>query len=658
MLDKKVVEKSTFIHKWIEDNVLYFKMLYPQAKEEDLREILIEIAEKYGFSPRAVIYNNYDDGKQVNSDLLSIYEWVEQTKPICGGNGTFFKNQDKKTSPIAKVITGRISTRKQYQRTRDQYDQSSYEYRYYDMMQKEAKIKINSIYGSFGATTFQLYNIFTAAATTGTAQSLISTTAVAFEGFLSDNARFRSIDEFMIYVGDVLHKTDYTYNYSIVPIIRDPGKVYDRMVNHFLEGVEVTDSICDIIWRVLENCNEEQLTRLYYKNNLYDFIDTPIIHDIMLEIFNTATSFRNPNAVPEELYGLLDQLWDYTNEFVFYNHAYTERINRLVHYKRRSVIIIDTDSNMINIEPWVGHLQKTVWEQSGTSMDDDNKLFASVNGLVFLVTRMVQTLLKKYCEDCNLLDEYAKRVNMKNEFYYARMLLADVKKRYAARTRLQEGVEIKVGSRKELDVKGYDFRKAGVNEDISNKLYSILLECIMRPEKINISRILAKLDFIERDIKESLKCGKRTYLLRMNCKSPRAYSNPDTQGAVLGPMLWNVAFPENEIEIPDKLDVVILNNVTLEQLETMEAKFPNEVDRIRKFIFNGPQKKHFEEKGLVYLALPNDGSGIPELFIPFINVDKIVTRNIGTFEPVMDALGIPMVSGSKDYKYFGNILNI
>ena len=55
---------------------------------------------------------------------------------------------------------------------------------------------------------------------------------------------------------------------------------------------------------------------------------------------------------------------------------------------------------------------------------------------------------------------------------------------------------------------------------------------------------------------------------------------------------------------------------------------------------------------------PNDGSDIPELFIPFINVDKIVTRNIGTFEPVMDALGIPMVSGSKDYKYFGNILNI
>ena len=658
MLDKVVVQKSKFIHKWIEDNVLYFKMLYPQAKEDDLREILVEIAEKYGFNPKAVIVNDYNDDAQINTDLLTLYDWVQNTKPICAGNGTFFKNQDKKTSPIAKVITGRISTRKAYQRKRDEFDQSSYEYQYYDMMQKEAKIKINSIYGSFGATTFQLYNLYTAAATTGTAQSLISTTAIAFEGFLSDNAKFRSIDEFMIYVGDVIHKTDYVFNYNILPVIRDKELVYERMIHHFLEDDMVTDQVCEIIWRVLENCNEEQLTRLYYKNNLYSFIDTPLIHDLMLEIFNTATSFRNPNAVPEELKGMLDDVWAYANEFVFYNHAYTERINRLVHYKRRSVIIIDTDSNMINIEPWVNHLQETVWEQSGTSMDYDNKLFASVNVLAFLVTKMVQTLLAKYCKDCNVLDEYAKRVNMKNEFYYARMLLANVKKRYAARTRLQEGIEIKVGGKKELDVKGYDFRKAGVNEDISKKLYSILLECIMRPEHIDVSRILSKLDFIEKDIRSSLKDGKRTYLLRMNCKNPRAYSNPDTQGAVLAPTLWNVTFPENEIEIPDKLDIVILNGVKLEELEKYEDKFPNEVDRIRRFIFNGPQKEHFASKGLVYLALPNDGSDIPELFIPFINIDKIITRNIGTFEPVMDALGIPMTSGSKDYKYFGNILNI
>ena len=659
-LPQQLVRNSKFIHKWIEDNVIYFKLLYPQAKDEDLREILIEIAEKYGFNPRAAIHNDYNDDALVQTDLLTLYDWVQDTKPICAGNGTFFKNQDKKSSPIAKVILGRISARKSYQHTRDEYDQSSYEYQYYDMMQKEAKIKINSIYGSFGATTFQLYNLYTAAATTGTAQSLISTTAISFEAYLSDNARFRSIDEVLIYIGNILEHTEYHFvPWEVVPLIVEPRIVYERFITHFLAEELITDSVKAVIWEVLTHCTNDQLTRIYYKNNLYEFIAAPKIHAILLDIFRTTDGFRNPNKVPDNIYPYLKELWELMNEFVFYNHAYTERINRLVHYKRQSVIVIDTDSNMINIEPWVEYLRDHIWEESGCELSTDDKTFASVNCLAFLVTQMVRALLAKYCKDCNVLDEWAQRINMKNEFYYGKMLLANVKKRYAALTKLQEGVEIKPGSKKELDVKGYDFRKSGVNEEISDKLYSILLECIMRPDQLNISRILSKLDYIENDIIQSLKQGRRDYLLRMNCKSPKAYSNPDTQGAVLGPMLWNTTFPENEIMIPDKLDVVILNGVKEEEfVAKMGDKYPDKVDRIVRFIFNGPQKEHFANKGLVYLALPNDGSNIPELFIPFINTGKIITRNIGTFEPVMDALGVPMTAGSKDYKYFGNILNI
>lgn len=117
-------------------------------------------------------------------------------------------------------------------------------------------------------------------------------------------------------------------------------------------------------------------------------------------------------------------------------------------------------------------------------------------------------------------------------------------------------------------------------------------------------------------------------------------------------------YPDNEISIPDKLDIVILNSVSLEQFETLEDEYPDMVERVRKYLFNGPQADHFKKKGLVYLALPNDGSDIPKCIIPFINVDKIITRNIGTFEPVMKALNVPMVSGGNDYKYFGNTLDI
>lgn len=659
MLDKQTVAHSLFIKQWIEDNVIYFKRLYPHAPEEHLREILIEVAESHGENPRAVIHNDYNDDMIVNTDLLTLYDWVNTNKPICAGNGTFFNNQNKASSPISKVILGRIGARKRYQVVRDEYVQDTYEYQYYDMMQQEAKIKINSIYGSFGATTFQFYNLYTAASTTGTAQSLISTTAISFEAFLSDNAKFRNIDEFMIYIGNILDKDDYSYPIYMVPLIRDRETVVNRLFGHFLTESEKTIAHKEVIEETLRHCSTEELTRIYYKNNIYAFMSTPLAHKLLLSVFNKTESFRNPNKVPAEIVDDLTLLWDYCSEFVFYNHAYTERINRLNHDKRQSVIVIDTDSNMINVEPWVRFLKENVWESSCTTMDENDKTFASVNIIAFLITKMLKSLLAKYCADCNVLPEMAaEHINMKNEFYYGKMLLADSKKRYSALTKLQEGKEIKEGSKKELDVKGYDFRKAGVSEDISNKLYSILLECIMRPTEISISRILSKLNYIENDIRNSLKQGKRTYLLRMNCKVPKAYAKPETQGAVLSVNLWNIMYPDNEISVPDKLDIVILNSVPLEQFETLEDEYPDMVERVRRYLFNGPQADHFRKKGLVYLALPNDGSDIPKCIIPFINVDKIITRNIGTFEPVMKALNVPMVSGGNDYKYFGNTLDI
>ena len=657
-LDRAKVDNSMLIQGWIEDCVVDFKRLYPGLSEKVIRQTLADVAASHGHDVRAVICNDYEDDQMLYCTLLAVYDWIQKKKPILAGNGTFFKDQDKVSSPIANVILGRIAARKAFQKERDTWDQDSYEYAYFDMMQKEAKIKINSIYGSFGTTSFQLYNYYTAAATTGTAQSLISATAISFEAFLSDNAKFKSIDEFVTFFRNITNRDTYTFSYLEFPVIKDRQKVFDRYWNHFFTEDLKTDTAYEIMHKLIWSCNEEELTRLWYKNNLYAFMSTPTMMRLLRGVFAKTEAFRNPNAVPDNIQAEMDLIWAYTNDFVFYNHAYTERINRLVHDRRKSVIVIDTDSNMINIEPWVDFLKDNVWTQSGSTMDEDNLTYASVNCIAFLVTHMVRSLLAKYCKDCNVLDRMAPRINMKNEFYYAKMLLANVKKRYAALTKLQEGKEIKVGSKKELDVKGYDFRKAGVNEEISAKLFDILLTCIMRPDEVSVSRILSKLDFIEKDIIQSLKQGKRTYLLRMNCKVAAAYSKPESMGAYLAPLLWNAVYPENEIMIPDKLDVVILRGVKEPEILALKDKYPDEVERIERYIFHGPLGERFRAKGLVYLALPNTGDDIPEMWWEFIDINKTVARNLGTFEPVMAALNIPMITSGKEYKYFGNILDI
>ena len=110
--------------------------------------------------------------------------------------------------------------------------------------------------------------------------------------------------------------------------------------------------------------------------------------------------------------------------------------------------------------------------------------------------------------------------------------------------------------------------------------------------------------------------------------------------------------------VPDKLDVVILRGVKEPEILALKDKYPDEVERIEKYIFHGPLGERFRNKGLVYLALPNTGDDIPEMWWQFIDINKTVARNLGTFEPVMAALDIPMITSGKEYKYFGNILDI
>lgn len=121
MITQVELEQSKFIHDWIEDNVIYFKLQYPQAEEKVLRNILTDIAAKYTTNHNAQLHNDYQDDMRVQTDLLKLYDWYYKKKPIAAGNGTFFYNQDIISSPVQRVIEGRQDARKEYQGIRDKY---------------------------------------------------------------------------------------------------------------------------------------------------------------------------------------------------------------------------------------------------------------------------------------------------------------------------------------------------------------------------------------------------------------------------------------------------------------------------------------------------------------------------------------------------------
>lgn len=654
MITDEELLQSKFIKEWVEDNIIYFKLEYPNISENKLREVLMKVAKKYIINRKAFLHNDYQDDMRIDADLLKLYDWYHKNKPIAAGNGTFFFTHDKKYCPVQNVIDGRISDRKMYQRTRDEYigpggDTSSYYYRYFDMMQMEAKVMINAIYGSFGASTFQLYNQYTAASTTGTAQSLISTTAMAFEAFLTNSVKFKSLDQLITFLGNVLVKDDKNLSVKGLKIYDDKEMIFNRLKNQI---VNYKESYTPILKRFLMYRTPEELTRIYYVNNLFALIENPIIFNRLIRIYDVTKSFRNPNDVPENIQDDLMFIWEYCDEFVFYNHSYSEQINRLKHDVRSTVILIDTDSNVINIKPWVDWTKDNLWDKSTTTMDETDKQFCSVNILAFLVTKMARELLDRYAEDCHVLKKYQSRLNTKNEFYFSKILLANVKKRYIANIKLKEGKQVN-----KIELKGHDFKKAGSSADIEQDLMTIIKKNIINHPLIDVVQIMTDVAKLERKIRNSIKNRERTYLVRMNCKVAKVYADPYSEGAFTGPLLWNVVYPDNIIMVPDKCDIVFISIPNEKVLnEKLGIKYPEVAETIRKNIFHSGIKQ-LETKGLKYLALPNDGSLIPEWVLEVVDTERIVTRNAGTFYPVLKALTFTTITAG-DNEYASNILDI
>ena len=139
----------------------------------------------------------------------------------------------------------------------------------------------------------------------------------------------------------------------------------------------------------------------------------------------------------------------------------------------------------------------------------------------------------------------------------------------------------------------------------------------------------------------------------MNCKVPEAYKRPETMGQVTSVLAWNTICPNAEIMVPDKLDVVLVKIPNEAALEPIKDKFPVEYDRINRLLLHGPVEG-FRKNGVKYIAIPNSLDRIPEWIIPLIDYNYIVSRNLGTFKPILESLGLPPI-GSKQISYFSNI---
>lgn len=205
-----------------------------------------------------------------------------------------------------------------------------------------------------------LFDLNIAPSVTSIGRSLISSAILCFEGFLGNNVKFGSLNDVLIFIDNVrMEYHDWKYNdYEVLGFngFISPEECFNKIMMNCGFKYIPTDQDMDTVWRIIQNCNQIELNRLFYKNNLYCFMDLPIARDLMVKIITEMKiPYIEPANPPKEIVNDLNTLRDLLLEYVFYCHQYMDRMIRNKEMIKTVSIVSDTDSSFISLDAWYNY---------------------------------------------------------------------------------------------------------------------------------------------------------------------------------------------------------------------------------------------------------------------------------------------------------------
>ena len=611
---------SKYLKKYKERMCQAMMQANPTWKKKDVEKIIERTIEERLENPTVTLDNNYTH-EQKDSTLLSVLDWSLDRKPLIAGNGTFYKNQYEALNPTREMLDEWADNRKFFKKKMFQageiYGTNSREYNDNDRKQLNEKINMNSYYGGSGAKTSAFYSKWSGPATTLTAQSVISTAEQTFEAFLADNYVFLNLTELIEWIRSILKKDFYLDDF-IVRVKRQD--VIEHLLSRILNKEENDE---EILQNYLTDCTIDELTFLYYKNNMIAFIENhnpvkDMIIDILEKVENydhvdekdpqwlryipskhydefknqsakkwnkfvNKEMFMDPNSPPDSIIKELDVLSECIIKYVYTEYLSFDRIYRLKNFFRNTVTVIDTDSNFLSLDILMNYLLNSVIEPDGYGRSQRHNEFILINTITFIITKIIRITLDFYGKQSNIPEEYRGRFDMKNEFFDELLVIAEKKKRYITKQTLREG---NYNDPPKIDTKGFDFKKATTSEYAEKVFNQLIKDYVVTPEHVDVKSLINGLRAFKKEIITSIRNGERKFLPNGNAKEFGAYKEPGREQSVRGVLTWNYLYPDNQIELPAKISLVKMNIFSEEDMEDLERAYPEIYQTIIDKIFN------------------------------------------------------------------------
>ena len=677
--------KVTFMNEYKDIIKRMMPMSIPELTEEEL-----ELAIEYSINKRkrssvVSINNNY---KHITMDveLESLMDYILDKRPIITPYGTMFSRHGTVPNPLVDMIRSFLARRSAYKKDMFKYPKGHEMYNKFNLLQSVAKVDVNSIYGAMAQAQSIFYNIYCASSITAAARGSISASIMFFESFLADNVKFGSLDEVIVFIDNV--RSEYRSNTDHLFRQISLEECFSKIILSCGYRWLPTERDFMIIWNILSRCSQQDLNRLYYKNNLYEFCDNTIIQNLLLTIFTTLKApFLNPNEPPVEIQGLLEELLVYLKEYVYYGYMVIDKLDRIEYMMREVTMVTDTDSCMVTFDPWfnycrqitsnvdmeikhqrievlkklnknengeydlvtvVEHLEKVKDFDFATSsiierdamispvyvLQQDGLRHSIINTLAYCVYKLILAYMVDYSKHYNSYQDGKDcMLIMKNEFLFKTIMLTNGQKNYATYQEVQEGNIVPPD--KALSISGLPLDKVIVSKSTSKELKRIIKDKILDVNELDQMEVLKEIAILEKKIFDSLHNNETQYYKPMRVKGMSAYEMPMRNQGIKGAVAYNALKRENEEAI--NLDtnnslLIIKTSITPKTIEKIKDTDNETYVKIKKLM----ESEHYK-KEINSIAIPANVP-VPVWIRPFIDYTEIIHNNLNNFP--LESIGI------------------
>ena len=379
----------------------------------------------------------------------------------------------------------------------------------------------------------------------------------------------------------------------------------------------------EILENFVSNLTVEEITKIYYKNNMIQFFkDHKKIRDILEDILYTVENleyankkdedwltkipneyrqdflgksakqwnkfvdnqyFMDPNDPPKNIEHQLRALSDYLIKYCYAQYLSVDRIYRLRNFERWVVTVIDTDSNFLSLDTLINYLFDDVVKGKSYGRDYEHNVFIVVNSITYVITDAIYKMLIFYGKSANIPEEFRPVFNMKNEFFNSLLVIGNAKKRYISKQMLREGNLL---NPPKSDIKGFDFKKATTSEYAEKVFMRIINDHILNSETIEVKEMQKELREFQKEIYDDIRKGGKKFLPNGSAKEAAAYKDAGTNQGYRGALAWNILNPDNLVDFPSKVSLVKMNIFTEEDVNPLKHTHPEIYNTIIDKIFN------------------------------------------------------------------------